>query len=131
MTEDEKIELTKLVNDSLDNAESVWNEVGAEVMANEAILEKRSKVLNASGAVPTLFPGHDTIEDGKPLVDEFIAFVLDIRESSKHLKIAISNRKNVSLLKRVYYETAAILPACSQIIKNKKGVSLNIWEMDC
>ena len=96
--------------------------VGHTVTAKAALTEADALVLNrAREPVPTQLPGHEFIEDGKPLVDEFIAMVLDMRESSKHLKIAISNKQNVSLLKRIYFETAAILPACSKIIGYDDG----------
>lgn len=121
MNDEQKIEVTKLVNDSLDDAEGVWKEVGDVVMAKAAMLENRSIQMSGSEPVPTNLPGHEFIEGGKPLVDEFIALVLDMRESSKHLRIAISNEKGVSQLKRIYYETAAILPACSKIIKYEQG----------
>jgi len=123
MTDEQKFEITELVNDSLDSAEGVWREVGAEVvrakaaLANEALEAMSNRSVEP---VPTQIPGHEFIEDGKPLVDEFIAFVLDMRDSSKHLNIAIANT-GATELKRVYYETAAVLPACSRIIKNNKG----------
>lgn len=122
MTEKQNEEITDLVNDSLDRAEEIWGQVGDKVTAKAALLEADATLLNrAQKTVPSRLPGHEFIEEGKPLVDEFVAMVLDMRESSKHLRIAIANKKNVSLLKRVYYETAAILPACSKVIGYHDG----------
>lgn len=119
MTEEQKIDITKLVHDSLDAAECVWGEVGGKIMAKSASVNDALANMSAP-PVPTTIPGHEFIENGKPLVDEFIAFVLDMRESSKHLNCAIADT-GASELKRVYYETAAILPACSRIIKKNEG----------
>jgi class 3 adenylate cyclase len=122
MTEEQTKEITDMVNDSLDQAEEIWGQVGHEVTAKAALAEADESILNrARKTIPSQLPGHEFIEDGRPLVDEFIAMVLDMRESSKHLKIAIANKQNVSLLKRVYFETAAILPACSKTIGYDDG----------
>lgn len=108
-----------IVNDSLDQAENVWNQVAEELSVVEAT-EKEAAILNRAAVVPSKIPGYEFLEDGKPVVDEFIACVLDIRDSSKHLNCAIAGPK-VQMLERVFYETAAILPASSQIVSDQRG----------
>jgi class 3 adenylate cyclase len=120
MTEIKAKEITALVNDSLDEAEGVWGKVGSKLM-NRAM----AKSAQFSGAIveastPTTFPGYEVLEEGKPLVDEFIALVLDMRDSSNHLNCAITGTK-AQMLERVFYETAALLPACSKLISDEKG----------
>lgn len=120
MTEKQKGEVYDLIKDSLDKAEKVWGEVGKELQnramafANEALLEASQR------AVPTTIPGHEFLEDGKPIVDEFVSLVLDMRDSSDHLNCAIAGTK-ADRLERVFYETAAILPACSKVISDESG----------
>src|ERR1017187_2400889 len=120
MTKDKEKEITELVNDSLDQAEDVWSEVGPKLL-NRA-MAKSAQFANEAieASVPTTIPGYEFLEDGKPLVDEFIAFVLDMRDSSIHLNCAIAGTK-AQMLERVFYETAALLPACSKIISDEKG----------
>jgi class 3 adenylate cyclase len=120
MTETQKKEIANLVNDSLDQAEEVWGEVGPKLL-NRA-MAKAAQFANEAveASVPTTIPGHEFLEDGKPIVDEFIALVLDMRDSSKHLNCACAHAK-VEMLQRVFYETAAILPACSKVISDEKG----------
>jgi class 3 adenylate cyclase len=120
MTEVKAKEITTLVNDSLDEAEGVWGKVGTKLL-NRA-LAKSAQFANEAvqASTPTTFPGYEFIEEGKPLVDEFIALVLDMRDSSKHLNCACAQAK-VEMLQRVFYETAAILPACSKVISDEKG----------
>jgi len=120
MTTDKNREITELVNGSLDQAEEVWGEVGSK-LSNRAIAKSTqfsNEAIRAS--VPTTIPGYEFLEDGKPLVDEFIALVLDMRDSSKHLNCAIAGTK-AQMLERVFYETAALLPACSKMILDEKG----------
>src|ERR1700723_1538198 len=118
MTGKQQSDIVNLVNDSLDKAEGVWNKVGDFVKASSTLANE--SILNSSRSVETQIPGHQFLEDEKPLVDEFIALALDMRDSSKHLNMAIKDT-DASDLERVYYETAAILPACSRIITNNAG----------
>jgi class 3 adenylate cyclase len=116
MKETIKTEISDLVESSLDQAESVWRRVGDKIQ-NRALA---NEMVHASTPHPTHFPGHEQIEDDRPIVDEFIAMVLDMRDSSNHLNCAIKQAK-VSQLERVFYETAALLPACTNIITKGQG----------
>ena len=117
MTAELKIEITELVNKSLDEAERIWKRVGHEII--------EAKQANFSGSevraheIESPIPGHASVDSMVPVVDDFIALVLDIRESSVHLKKAISAK--ASMLERVFYETSAVLPACSRVIRKNNG----------
>lgn len=115
LTEQQSIELKQLVSRSLDRAENIWNKVGREVQVMEERLAKDE-------ALPSSIPGHSWVSEDRPLVDTFVAVVVDIRDSSKHLLQAISPKEaKVSQLQRVFYETSALLPAVAQTLGYKKG----------
>lgn len=121
LTQEQKNEITKLVEENLDRAENIWHEVGDKLVKfSEAVtMDSREKF----ESVPSLIPGHSIVYEGKPKVETYIALVADMRDSSGHLLQAISGRTTtVSQLQRVYYETSALLPALAQTIKYKDGV---------
>jgi hypothetical protein len=105
-------DIKNIVNKSLDRAEAIWDEVGTLVLA------KCDESFRA--AIPSQIPEHSLVDPDKPEVGEFIALVVDMRKSSKHLMCAIAQAK-VSQLQRVFYETSALLPAMAQTIYNKEG----------
>lgn len=111
-------ELTDLVNDSLDRAEADWEGVAKELLeAKEAVV-----LANSRDFVPSNIPGHPLVDTTDPKVDEFIAFVLDIRDSTQRLMCAISKDKaKVTGLQRLFFETSAFLPAASQLVEWKGG----------
>jgi class 3 adenylate cyclase len=103
------------IGEELDKAESVWNKVGY-------LLEDQRQFFEKGGEISTLIPGFPFIKDGKPKVGNFIALVLDIRDSTAHLNQRISGRTaKASQLERVYYETTAVNTAGSFIIRNNDG----------
>lgn len=110
----------KLVIDNLDRAEKVWKQVGVELTLKESLtLDSAMK----AEAAPSKIPGHLIISDDNPKVSTYIALVVDMRESSKHLLQHISDKTaKVTQLQRVYYETSALLPALAQTIKFRNGV---------
>jgi hypothetical protein len=103
------------INTELDKAEAGWKQI-------EYLLEDQRNFFEKGGQIPTLIPGFPFVKDGTPKVGNFIAMVLDIRDSTKHLNQAISKRvAKASQLERVYYETTAVNTAGSLIIRNYKG----------
>jgi class 3 adenylate cyclase len=115
MTDQYREELAKLANEALDKAEEVWDAIGVE------LLEAKREII-AKFAVPSQIPGYPFIDDGVPIVDEFICMVVDMRDSTKHLLQAISAKHaEVSQLQRVYYETAALLPSLAQVVQWHQG----------
>jgi len=108
------------VNDALDNAELIWKDVGHHFL-NEK-LEKAFSTMRASEKVPSKIPGFPFVQENEPKVADFIAFVLDIRNSTKHLIEAISTRTaKASQLERILYETTAINTAGSEIVTKYNG----------
>ena len=108
--------------EELIKAEDIWKQV-----APKLVLEKSEKYSNFSGGIlPSKIPGFPFIVDGKPQVADFIAFVLDIRNSTNHLLQAISEKTaKASQLERVLYETTAVYTAGAMIIEEKKVLLRN------
>lgn len=119
MTNTEKEEIKKIINNSLDKAEQHWK--------NGEYLLKESTTLDSVDSEryesePSNIPGHAEVQDEKTVIDEFIALVMDMRDSSKHLMQDISSKtSSVTMLQRVYYETSALLPAVELTIKFANG----------
>lgn len=97
-------EIKNIVIKELEKAENIWKDV------KDDILEKGVKMFDSvtESYTPSLIPGFPLLKNGEGKVGEFIAMVLDIRNSSSHLLQAISNKTGVSQLERVFYETTAI-----------------------
>lgn len=111
-----KIEIEK----ALDESERVWKKVEPEII-NES-LEKAFKTFSAQEKVPTQIPGFPFISEGKPEVADFIALVLDIRNSTEHLIQAISKKTaKASQLERVLYEITAINTAGAIYVDHYNG----------
>lgn len=99
---DEKIKEILIIE--LEKAEKIWNDV------KDNIFEKGIKTFSSlnESYTPSTIPGFPLIKNGEGKVGQFIALVLDTRDSSKHLLQAISNKTGVSQLQRVLYENTAI-----------------------
>lgn len=109
------------VNDALNRAEYHWKNGGHKLAANRAIVEDALSK-SFEDHEPSKIPGHELVQDSETVIDEFIAFVADMRQSSNHLMCAISEKKaDVSGLQRVYYETSALLPALGLAVKFEEG----------
>lgn len=112
--------LQALVVQSLDEAQAVWNEVGSEFRKKMAALTENFSA--SAEALPSRIPGHPVVMDGEPKVDEFIAIVVDLRESHKHLMQAISAKEtSVNQLERLLYETSALLPVAAKLVDENDG----------
>lgn len=108
-----------VVNNALDQAEVHWKEGGHQLVKKSMALDSIQESMEAE---PSKIPGHPIVRDDVTVVDEFIAYVADMRDSSKHLLCAISEKvAKVSGLQRVYYETSALLPALSVAVRESKG----------
>jgi len=119
----EKAEVSKIVTESLDRAERVWGEHGELLDSVTAMESFKSYAADSKyESAQSTIPGHDFVSLNNPKVENFIALMVDIRGSSKHLTQAISMKKaKVSQFKRVYYETSALLPAVAKTIGFKSG----------
>ncbi len=109
--------LRELVKKELDRAQAVWKDVGRQM-----IIKADAQALDEQRRLDTSIPGYPTIDPSQPAVDEFIAFVVDMRNSTNHLTQAISCRyADASETERVLYETSALLPAAAEVVRWKKG----------
>ncbi|AFM43586.1 family 3 adenylate cyclase (plasmid) [Desulfosporosinus acidiphilus SJ4] len=109
-----KQELNDIVNRILDRCELQWDNTLGK---NELI-----KALLETYAMDTNIPGHPFLGESEYKSDVFVAFMLDMRDSTKHLRQAISARiASVSEMQRVFYEVSALLPAMTKIIREYKG----------
>jgi class 3 adenylate cyclase len=111
--------LTKLVNDSLNKAESVWETHKGKLLP---VHDCKDGVTLSKEPVASQIPGFPFVQENKDKVATFIALVADMRNSSKHLLCEISKKTaKVSMLQRVYYETSALLPALAFTISKNNG----------
>lgn len=109
MDEDFRRDLETICEKALDIADDTWKNVGP-------LLEKRS--VTAGAMVPSSIPGHPFV--GEPEVDEFIAMVVDLRNSSEHL-LQCRPGGTVELLQRVFLETSALIPVCARVARKHHG----------
>lgn len=111
------IEIKNIVIKELEKAEDIWNDV------RDDILEKGVRTFSAlnESYTPSSIPGFPLLKNGEGKVGKFIAMVLDIRESSKHLLQAIRNKYGVSQIQRVFYETTAINTVGLITVNQNKG----------
>lgn len=110
---DSKIhELFDIVNKSLDRAEELWDNT----------LGTLTEAIKAEKKAETNIPGHPYLKENEYISDQFIAMMVDMRDSTKHLRQAISmKRARVSQMQRVYYEVSALLSAMAKVIQDEKG----------
>lgn len=120
LTEDEEKQVRILVNDSLDKAEKHWRNGAHQLSESRSFgMESINKSMDAE---LSKIPGHSIVQDDITVIDEFIAYVADMRDSSKHLMCEISSKHaKVSRLQRVFYETSALLPALALTISFEEG----------
>ena len=119
LTDKQKQEIEQIVNDALNNAEKHW-ENGGHLLTESASLDNITR--ESFESEESKIPGHLKVKDRTTVVDEFIALVMDMRDSSKHLMEELSSKvSNITRLQRVFYETSALLPAVEQTIKYSKG----------
>lgn len=120
LDEKEKQLIKTIIKRSLDIAEKHWE--GGGYILNEETIRIDSISLESHKSEPSNIPSHPIVHDTETVIDEFIALVVDIRESSSHLMQDISSSiSKVTRLERVYYEISALLPAVEQTIKFSKG----------
>ena len=123
LTDSQKVELRSIINQSLNKAEYHWQQGGYVLKANKSEVGMEGFFESAKdSSEPSKIPGHAIVRDDETVIDEFIAFVADMRDSSKHLMCATSPKKaSVSDLQRVYYETSALLPSIGYVVELKNG----------
>jgi len=108
--------LKEQINISLDKSQEIWNQVG-----NLFLAEAENRTFTKA-ETNTLIPGHPTLTEDKAEVSDFVALVLDMRNSTEHLLQRISDKvASASQLERVLYETTAINTAGSIIVNSNGG----------
>lgn len=121
---DETNSLTQKIENTcslhLDKAEFDWKESNADQLL--ALDESKGFGLehlkfedNSS-----LIPGYEKVNPFSPKVDEFIAIVCDIRDSTKRLS-TIDNSIKIQGIQRIFFETSALLPSIETTINHFGG----------
>ncbi|MBB4519740.1 hypothetical protein [Paraburkholderia fungorum] len=95
------------VREGLQRAIVNWTKVGRDMVRKAT----NDSVAMEASAQKSIIPGHPWVSDGVPKVDEFVAVVVDMRNSSQHLKSRINRPRVQHGFQRIYYETSALLPA--------------------
>lgn len=108
-------DISDLVEKSASRAEVVLSELGGLLRKAAAM-----KVMESS-LVPSRIPNHPTVSYDRPVIGDFIAVVCDIRNSTKHLRQAISG--TYSLVERVFFETSIALPAIAKVMACFEGAT--------
>lgn len=110
-----KTELVDIANNTLARCEKQWqNTLGQEKLIKKAMTESFSARTN--------IPGHPYLDENQYKSDQFVAFMLDMRDSKTHLRQAISARTcRASMMERVFYEVSALLPVMGRVINEYKG----------
>lgn len=119
LNSDQRKQVSDAISDGLDRAVDAWSRVG------EKFLEKAmatDQLVVEAYREPSKIPGHPWVSEGVPKVDEFIALVVDMRNSSQRLKTSVSSKTIEHGFQRIYYETSALLPAISIVCSFENGV---------
>lgn len=100
--------------DGLNEAVRTWKKVGIVMDSINASFEGRAG--NESN-----IPGHPFVKQGEPEVTEFVALVVDMRNSTDRLQNLQKFPLINSGFQRVFYETSALLPALATTALFKDG----------
>jgi class 3 adenylate cyclase len=120
LTHDQEKLVSAAVERGLNRAEATWKSVGTKIVAKaDSVFDH---AFESERAVPSSIPGHPWVSGDSPTVDEFVALVIDMRNSSEHLKSRRTSAKVEYGFQRVYYETSALLPAVSVTCAFNEGV---------
>ncbi|HGG8808505.1 TPA: adenylate/guanylate cyclase [Enterobacter hormaechei subsp. hoffmannii] len=119
-----KDQIKDIVNTALDRAELHWENGGKTIVVHESLAKANLGMEGYAidAAVPSMLSGHPWVSEDETIISEFVAFVADMRDSTKHLLNAISAKTaEVSQLQRVFYETSALLPALAKTVEFEQG----------
>lgn len=111
-------ELETIIERALSEAERHWENGGAQLSEGHI----KANAMDMEALEQSKIPGHPLVGDNETVIEDFVAFVADMRDSSNHLTQSISSKiAKVSQLQRVYYETSALLPAVAYTVKAYDG----------
>lgn len=120
LSSSERETVSSIIDYSLNEAEKVWGVHGHLFEKLDEALEL--SVVAKAETLPSKIPGHPRVSSDLPTTGEFICLVADMRDSKGHLLNAISStKKDVSCMKRIYFEMAALLPALEITVGFKEG----------
>jgi len=120
LTQEQEILVSAAVERGLNRAEGAWQSVGKQLITKASTTFDHA--ILAEQAKPSSIPGHPWVSDSNPIVDEFVALVVDMRNSSEHLKSRRASPVIEYGFQRVFYETSALLPAISVTCGFNSGV---------
>lgn len=106
---------------NLDLAEKNWAEKGHFLLESAETMRAGTASFDS---MPSNIPNHPRVPAGRVVEDKFIALVADMRDSSKHMLNAISEKKTkrrIPGVERIYYETSALLPSLDETIAYHGG----------
>lgn len=107
-------QLRTLIRKRLDEAEKHW-EIGGKRLAEAEMISISAEQAGYNYEThKSYLPGYKFVNDSETVIEDYIAFVADMRKSSDHLNTNINAK--VSNLQRVYYETSALLPAIALVV---------------
>ena len=127
MNDEQKLEITNLINTQLDMADHFWGESGKrledeEKLAKLSLEDFRESAAYDSCTIPSRIPGHSHVPLYKSKNEELIAIVADMRKSTDHAKTQINvHGEPFSPLRRIFLETSALLPAMERTINFENG----------
>jgi len=104
-------ELRMLAKQSLDEAMVRFGSVRKDIKLAAALR-------NAS--IQTPIPGYPILDEEFFKVDEFIALMVDMRDSTKHL-LELRSGDNICKFERLFYETSTLLPVLARCVAEKNG----------
>jgi len=112
-----KVRLQWIAEEELSKAESVWDEKGVQL---EAVKKARQADTGVGGVYQSFIPDHPLVHEGRPEVTQFVAMVVDIRESTKHIEEG-PYASGLTGFQRVLYETQTFLPCVDAIVSEYGG----------
>lgn len=116
MNNEQRNEIRQVINSALDRAETIWKQSSYHLKSST---ENRGFSDSSALATPSFYfmPQVPPVNKDGHIISEFIALVVDMRDSTLHLLNANAAEKaKVSQLERTFYETSALLPALAQVI---------------
>ena len=121
LNDEQKNQIRELIISSLTQAENIW-ERGGYLLEESYSTERFSDRELSYDSMPSRIPGHSVVDPDLAETSNFIAIVADMRDSTKHLLIDISEKKaKVTQIQRIFYETSALLPALEKTIQFEGG----------
>ncbi|KJZ64378.1 hypothetical protein [Pseudomonas fluorescens] len=119
MNADEQKKVRDAAIAGLDQAIKTWGKVRQVMLENYGMESRGIPVMDSATA--SNIPGHPFVDYGKPEATEFVAMVVDMRNSTDRLQNLQRFEGIEDGFQRVYYETSALLPALATTALLKGG----------